>query len=122
LRLSGKACRNDTGSVQTTLMPQEGPRAHTQVTPVELAVHTWLDPVLDEPEVKIPNLRAEGVTGIEARPWAGAGYRQQLREVGALLRDALLTLKAGESPPERAAANAGISCFSAVGGTRCACP
>jgi len=108
--------------VQTTLTPQEEPRAGFQDTPVELAVHTWLDPVLDEPEVKIPNLRAEEVTAIEARPWAGAGYRQQLREVGALLRGELLTLKVEKGPASARCCECGHLCFSAVGGTRCACP
>ncbi|RPJ35157.1 MAG: sugar phosphate isomerase/epimerase, partial [Planctomycetaceae bacterium] len=33
--------------------------------PVEIGVHTWLEPVFPEPEVKIPELVAQGVTAIE---------------------------------------------------------
>ena len=33
---------------------------------VEIAVHTWGTPVLPEPEKRIPQLKAEGVTAIEA--------------------------------------------------------
>lgn len=59
---------------------------------------------------------------IEARPWAGAGYRQQLREVGALLRGKLLTLKVARRPASARCCECGHLCFSAAGGTRCACP
>ena len=112
MRLSGTAHRKETaGSVQTTLTPHEEPRAEVEETPVELAAHSWLDPVLDELEVKIPNLRAEGVTAIEARPWARAGYRQQLQEVGALLRGELLTLKMGTRPVSARCCQCGHLCF-----------
>jgi len=123
LRLSGRVRRKETaGTVQTTLTPQKEPRAEVEDTHVELAVQTWLDPVLDEPEVKIPNLRAEEVRAIEARPWAGAGHRQKLRELGALLRGELLTLKVGRRPARARRCECGHLFFSAVRGTRCAFP